>query len=43
MLVELKASMTVAKAVNLLKSNSSQWLKQQGINFPAKKDAALSL
>src|SRR6185437_2438683 len=29
LLVELKPDMTVAKAVNRLKSNSSRWMKQQ--------------
>ena len=32
-LVELPPSMTVPKAVNLLKSNSSRWMNQQGIEF----------
>ena len=33
LLVELKPDMTVAKAVNLLKSNSSSWMKQQENKF----------
>jgi len=33
LLVELKPDMTIAKAVNLLKSNSSRWMKQQRIKF----------
>ena len=33
LLVELKPDMTVPKAVNLIKSNSSRWMKQQGIKF----------
>jgi putative transposase len=32
-LVELQPTMTVAKAVNLLKSNSSRWMGQQGVRF----------
>ncbi len=32
-LVELPPNMTVPKAVNLLKSNSSRWMRRQGINF----------
>ncbi|MBZ5532979.1 MAG: IS200/IS605 family transposase [Acidobacteriia bacterium] len=32
-LVELPPSMSVSKAVNLLKSNSSRWMNQQGIKF----------
>lgn len=32
-LVELPPSMTVPKAVNLLKSNSSRWMGRQGIKF----------
>jgi putative transposase len=32
-LVELQPNMTVAKAVNLLKSNSSRWMGQQGVRF----------
>jgi REP element-mobilizing transposase RayT len=31
--VELKPDMTVPKAVNLIKSNSSRWMKQQRIKF----------
>lgn len=33
LLVELKPDMTVVKAVNLLKSNSSSWMKQQENKF----------
>lgn len=33
LLVELKPDMAVPKAVNLLKSNSSRWMKQQKIKF----------
>lgn len=33
LLLELKPDMMVAKAVNLLKSNSSRWMAQQGIKF----------
>ena len=33
LLVELKPDMTIPKAVNLLKSNSSLWMKQQKIKF----------
>jgi REP element-mobilizing transposase RayT len=32
-LVELPPSMSVSRAVNLLKSNSSRWMNQQGIKF----------
>ncbi len=32
-LVELRPNMTVPKAVNLLKSNSTRWVRQQGIKF----------
>jgi putative transposase len=32
-LVELTPNMSVSKAVNLLKSNSSRWMNQQGIKF----------
>jgi len=32
-LAELPPAMTVPRAVNLLKSNSSRWLRQQGIKF----------
>jgi REP element-mobilizing transposase RayT len=32
-LVELKPDMSVAKAANLLKSNSSSWMKRQRIKF----------
>lgn len=33
LLVELQPNMAVAKAVNLLKSNSSRWMGQQGAQF----------
>jgi REP element-mobilizing transposase RayT len=33
LLLELKPDMTVSKAVNLVKSNSSRWMKQQGTKF----------
>ena len=32
-LVELQPNMTVPKAVNLLKSNSSRWMRQQEVKF----------
>lgn len=32
-LVELPPTMAVSKAVNLLKSNSSRWMKEQGLKF----------
>lgn len=32
-LVELPPTMAVSKAVNLLKSNSSRWMREQGITF----------
>jgi len=38
LLVELKPDMTVAKAVNLVTSNSSSWMKEhKRSNFPGRK------